>query len=331
MRLGVAAPPRPGIGPALVSVVAPVFNEHSNLGELIHRLKAVFAGLSLPHEIVFVDDGSTDGTAAALDREAAQDPALKVLHLSRNFGHQVAVTAGMDAARGEAVIVMDGDLQDPPELIGSLAAKWREGYDVVYAVRKTRKGEPGPRRFLIALFYRLLKRMTHIDIPLDVGDFRLMSRRVVDIFLAMPERQRFVRGMIAWIGFRQTGVEYDRDPRFQGESKYPMAKLLKLALDGITSFSYVPLQMASYLGFACALMSFILIGVAVAAKIFDKDLVPGWTSTAVFVLFIGGIQLLVIGTMGEYMGRMHEEQKKRPVYIVDRAVNLESPRDSGKT
>jgi dolichol-phosphate mannosyltransferase len=238
------------------------------------------------------------------------------VRLSRNWGHQAAITAGLDTARGEAVVVMDGDLQDPPELIPQLLARWRDGYDVVYAVRAERMGESRLRLLAISVFYKLLRRMAGNEIPENVGDFRLMSRRVVDALNAMPERARFLRGMTSWVGFRQTGVEYTRDPRFAGESKYPPRKLLRLALDGITSFSTVPIKLVTWLGFVCFAFCIVVLGWVLYTRLFTNAAPQGWTSLLVVVLLLGGVQLLSLGIIGQYVARIFDESKQRPLYFV---------------
>jgi dolichol-phosphate mannosyltransferase len=310
----------------LLSVVVPVFNENDTLRELHRRLAAVLpAG---DHEVVLVDDGSRDGSWNVMRELAAADPAVRLLRLSRNFGHQAALTAGLDAARGDAVVVMDGDLQDPPELIPDLVARWREGFDVVYAVRAERVGENRLRLLSIAIFYKLLRRISGDDIPENVGDFRLMSRRVVEALKAMPERARFLRGMTSWVGFRQVGVEYSRDARFAGESKYPPRKLLRLALDGITSFSTVPLKLVAWLGFAIIGVCVALLAWAVLEHIFGNAAPRGWTSVIAVVLLLGGVQLVSLGIIGQYVARIFDEAKQRPLYFVadtvDSAEALES-------
>jgi dolichol-phosphate mannosyltransferase len=246
-------------------------------------------------------------------------PNIVLVNLSRNFGHQLAATAGIDVAQGEAVVLMDGDLQDPPELIAQFMERWRAGYDVVYAVRRTRKGESAFKLFTARLFYRIIKRLTNVAIPVDTGDFRLMSRRVVDALKRSRERHRFLRGMVSWVGFNQTGVEYDREERHSGTTKYPLRKMLKFAIDGITSFSDVPLRFASYLGFIVSTAAFIYAIVIIAFKLFHlgtPEYARGWASTMVVILFIGGVQLIGIGILGEYLGRIYDEVKARPLYFI---------------
>jgi glycosyltransferase involved in cell wall biosynthesis len=305
----------------LLSVVVPVFNEAGTLPELHRRLAAVLADTA--SEIVMVDDGSRDGSWEIMRELSAADPGLRLLRLSRNFGHQAAITAGLDAARGDAVVVMDGDLQDPPELIPDLLARWRDGYDVVYAVRAERTGESRVRLLSISVFYKLLRRIAGNEIPANVGDFRLMSRRVVDALKEMPERARFLRGMTSWVGFRQVGVEYKRDARFAGESKYPPRKLLRLALDGITSFSTFPIKLVAWLGFVLVAFCLITLGWALYERIFSDTVPQGWTSLLVVVLLLGGVQLLSLGIIGQYVARIFDEAKQRPLYFVSETVGPE--------
>ena len=310
------------IDPALdpeISIVVPLYNEEGNVDELLRRIYAIAASLAgtPDFEVVLVNDGSRDRTLelarSALDRY----PGLVVVSLSRNFGHQIAATAGLDTARGEAVVLMDGDLQDPPELIADFVAKWREGYDVVYATRKQRKGESRFKVFTASLFYRVIKRLTNVSIPVDTGDFRLMSRRVVDALGRTRERNRFLRGLVSWVGFRQTGVEYVRDARHSGTTKYPFSKMLRFAIDGITSFSEIPLRFATYLGFITSGVAFVFALTVLVLKLFlNKDFVAGYPSLIVSIMFLGGVQLITIGILGEYVGRIYDEIKQRPLYLV---------------
>jgi polyisoprenyl-phosphate glycosyltransferase len=311
----------------LISVVAPVFNEHSTLPELHRRLTEVLGPLG-PYELVLVDDGSSDGSWDALLELAARDPHLRLLRLSRNFGHQAALSAGLDAARGEAIVLMDADLQDPPELIPQLVSKWREGFDVVYAIRSEREGEPRLRLASISLFYRVLYRITSTPIPQNAGDFRLLSRRAADAITAMPERARFLRGMTSWIGFRQTGVPYTREARFAGESKYPPRKLIRLALDGITSFSTAPIKLVTALGFALVIFCAAVLAWTLYVRFFTSHHPQGWTSVIAVVLLLGGVQLLSLGVIGQYVARIFDETKQRPLYLVDEVV--ESVRETEK-
>lgn len=307
-----------------ISIVLPVFNEVQTLPVLHARLAGVMRRLGESYELVFVNDGSRDGSLELLKRLAAEDANSKVISLSRNFGHQMAITCGLDRAHGAAVIVMDADLQDPPELIPMLIEKWREGYDVVYAIREQRQGESLFKRATAALFYRLIRKLSRIEIPADTGDFRLLSRRAVEALRTTTERNRFVRGLVGWIGYRQTGVRFVREERAAGETKYPFRKMLKFAIDGITSFSFVPLQMATYCGFLISGVSFLYIVYAVLQKLLTDRPVTGWTSLIVAMLFLGGVQLITLGVIGEYVGRIYEEVKQRPLYLVDEMIGFDS-------
>jgi polyisoprenyl-phosphate glycosyltransferase len=307
-------------GPVL-SIVVPMYNEQENVAPLLQRIVAVAQALPdrPAYEIVLVNDGSSDGTADAIRREMKRHRNVVLVNLSRNFGHQLAATAGIELAAGDAVVLMDGDLQDPPELIGAFIAKWRAGYDVVYAVRRTRKGESAFKVWTAQLFYRIIKRLTNVAIPVDTGDFRLMSRRVVEALRRSPERHRFLRGMVSWVGFNQIGVEYDRDERYSGTTKYPLPKMIRFAIDGITSFSDIPLRFASYFGFVVSALAFIYALIVVVAKLFRANppaYTPGWASTIVAVVFLGGVQLISLGILGEYLGRIYDQVKGRPLYLV---------------
>lgn len=314
-------------GEPLLSVVIPIYNEQATLSELYRRLTHVLSEnlAELAYEIVFVNDGSTDGSIQILSRLHADDPVVKVVNLSRNFGHQAALTAGLDYAKGDAVICMDGDVQDPPEIIPTLVARWRDGNDVVYAVRKLRK-EGFIKRGCYAAFYRLLRRLSMVSIPLDAGDFALMDRRVVDCLKTLPERSRFIRGLRTWVGFRQTGVEYEREKRYAGTPKYTWPKLVRLAVNGLLSFSALPLRMATAVGFMISFCSLLGIIVALYLKLFTDQAIPGWTATVIPMLVLGGIQLLSIGILGEYIAQIFDEVKRRPLYLVDGV--LDSERDS---
>jgi dolichol-phosphate mannosyltransferase len=272
--------------------------------------------LGEPFELVLVNDGCRDRSPQIMDDLHAQDARVKVLHFSRNFGHQVAITAGTDHARGQAVVVIDSDLQDPPEVIADLVEQWRAGYQVVYAVRSEREGESWFKKTTASLFYRLIKRITSVDIPVDTGDFRLMDRRVVDSLVSIREYHRFMRGLSVWVGFRQTGVKYRRAARAVGETKYPLSKMLRFAFDGITSFSYVPLQLATYLGFMIAGISIIGMLLAIVLRLSGSAALLGQATTLVSVLFLGGVQLIFLGIIGEYLGRIYDEVKRRPLYII---------------
>ena len=298
------------------SLVIPIYNEEETMPELYRRLCELMARLDGEAEVIMVDDGSCDTSYALMLNISSLDPRFKVVQLSRNFGHQTAITAGMDLATGQAVVIMDADLQDPPEVILDMASKWREGYEIVYGIREERKGEKWFKRITAACFYRLLRRLTDLDIPTDVGDFRLVDRKALDAFKALREHNRYVRGMFSWIGFRQAGVRYIREGRYAGKTKYPLAKLLKLATDGILSFSVAPLRMALQVGFFIAAVSVIAGVVAILMKSYGSHLVPGWASVVFVVSFLGGVQLMLMGIMGEYVGRIYDEVRRRPLYIV---------------
>jgi polyisoprenyl-phosphate glycosyltransferase len=310
------------------SFVVPIYNEEETLPELARRLTGVLDELDGEGEVILVDDGSTDRSHELLVELNRSDDRFKTLRFTRNFGHQMAITAGLDHASGDAIVIMDGDLQDPPELVPQLIARWREGYEVVYAIRQDRRAEPWLRRTAIGLFYRALRRLVDVDMPPDAGDFRLVDRRALEQFRRMRESNRYVRGLFAWIGFRQIGVPYRRDPRFAGKTKYPLAKLIKLGADGIVGFSNLPLRAAMMLGFVVSGTSFLLGIVAIALRIAGVGAVPGWASIVVVVSFLGGVQLIVTGTMGIYVGRIYEEVKGRPLYILRDAEGLpvEEPR-----
>jgi len=303
----------------VVSVVAPVFNEIGCVEEFYDQVKAVMSGLKAAWELVLVDDGSTDGSTEIIRSLAKKDTHVQPVIFARNFGHQIAVTAGLDYARGDAVVVIDADLQDPPEVMLDLIKKWKEGYEVVYAVRRKREGESWFKLLTASAFYRVIYRITDVKIPLDTGDFRLLDRKVVDVMGRMRERHRFLRGMAAWVGFRQVGVEYDRKERFAGKTKYPLSKMLKLALNAITSFSYFPLQVATYMGFICAAISIVAIPVVIALRLSHQAALLGQATTLITVLFLGGVQLITLGILGEYIGRIYDEVKGRPLYIVSQA------------
>lgn len=307
-----------------VSVLIPVFNEQQTLAELHRRLSEVLRSLNVSYEILFVDDGSRDNSQRIIRGLAATDPAVRALFLSRNFGHQPAIAAAIDHARGAAVVVMDADLQDPPELIPQLLEKWKAGYQVVFAIRKKRK-EPWPKRLAFRVFYRLLRVVANLDIPLDAGDFSLMDRTVVNLLKQMPERNRFIRGLRSWIGFNQIGIEYERQERFAGKPRLTFKKLFKLAVDGFLSFSYVPLRAALWVGLASFLFSFGYIGYALYSKYILRIAPPGWTSLAVAVMMLGGTQLVLTGFIGEYIGRIYDEVRQRPYYIIAEALNVEEP------
>jgi len=301
------------------SIVVPVFNELENIPELYRRLRATLDAIGETWELVLVDDGSTDGSTERIRELAAKDKRVRPVIFARNFGHQVAITAGWDYARGDAVVIMDADLQDPPEVILELIARWREGYEVVYAVRAEREGESWFKKATASLFYRLIYRITDVKIPLDSGDFRLLDRKVVEVLKTMRERHRFPRGMAAWVGFRQIGVAYKRAVRYSGETKYPFKKMFRLALNAITGFSYFPLQLATYFGFLSAGISIVAIPVVIVMRLTGSQAFLGQASTLIAVLFLGGVQLISLGVLGEYIGRLYDEAKGRPLYIVREA------------
>ncbi|MBS1189192.1 MAG: hypothetical protein H6R10_984 [Rhodocyclaceae bacterium] len=300
----------------LLSVIVPVFNEEAVLPEFHRRLAAVLAGLPLASEIIYVDDGSSDGSVAALRALREGDARLAILQLSRNFGKEAAMTAGLDHAQGDAVVVIDADLQDPPELISDFVHHWQQGYDVVYARRTARDGESALKRFTAYAFYRVAERLCKVRIPRDTGDFRLLSRRVVDALLRLREEHRFMKGLFAWVGFRQKAVDYRRDPRHAGTSKWNYWKLWNFALEGITSFTTTPLKVSTYLGLLVAFSAFLYGIFIVADTLLQGNPVPGYPSLLVVVLFLGGSQLVALGIIGEYLGRMFDETKDRPLYLV---------------
>ena len=306
----------------LLSVAAPVFNEDESLEEFYGRVVSALEGL--PFELILVDDGSTDATPEILERLACQDPRLRVVRLSRNFGHQAAITAGLEHARGNVVVMIDADLQDPPELIHKMLDGWSGGADVVYAVRRTRAGESRFKLATAKWFYRVFGRLTQVEVEPNAGDFRLLDRRALDALLAMPERNRFLRGMTSWVGFTQEAVEYERDPRFAGETKYTPRRMLRFSLDAISSFSHLPLQLATVLGFIFSCVAFLAIPIAIGFRI-AGEFVPGITTVLLVVLLLGGIQLITVGIIGEYLGRVYDEVKQRPLYVVDRRLNVEAP------
>ena len=298
------------------SIIAPIYNELDNIPELYRRIKEVMDSSKESWELILVDDGSTDGSTDRIRELAQNDKAVRPVIFARNFGHQVAITAGWDYARGDAIIIIDADLQDPPETILELAKKWKEGYEVVYAVRAEREGESWFKKFTAAMFYRIIYSITDVKIPMDTGDFRLMDRKVVDVLKQMKERHRFPRGMSAWVGFKQIGVKYKRVARVAGVTKYPFRKMLKLALNAITGFSYFPLQVATYFGFFSAGVSILAIPVVVYMRMTGSGAFFGQATTLIAVLFLGGVQLISLGILGEYIGRLYDEAKGRPLYIV---------------
>lgn len=310
---------------ALISVVVPVFNEAEGIAYFHERATAALKALpDCDYELVYIDDGSKDASYDIMRRFADSDARVQIVKFSRNFGHQIAITAGLDYARGDAVVFIDADLQDPPERIADLVAKWREGNDVVYARRAVRKGETQFKLITAAVFYRMLRAIANIDIPPDVGDFRLISARVADQLRAMREKDRFIRGLVSWVGFKQTFIMYERDERYAGTTKYPLRKMIKFALDGLTSFSSAPLRIATWLGNLVSGLAFLYLIVIIAQALLGYT-VPGFASIMVAVLFIGGVQLICLGILGEYLGRVFNEVKPRPVYIVEELAGGRAP------
>lgn len=305
------------------SIVVPVFNEEAVLPILLRRLAMLMDRLDGPAEAILVDDGSTDCSPIVLQALVRSDPRYRYVGLSRNFGHQVAITAGMDAAAGAAVVVMDADLQDPPEIVGEMIAKWKEGYEVVYARRLSRAGESRFKRTTARLFYRLLGRISSVAIPADVGDFRLIDRKVLDALRGMPEQDRFVRGMIAWLGFRQTEVTFHRLPRLAGKTKYPLLKMIRLAVNGALSFSEAPLRLAIWFGLAVSAFALLYGLYVISLWMTDSHLVAGWSSTIIVISFLCGINMLMTGIMGLYIGRIHAEVKRRPLYVVSQKLGFD--------
>lgn len=305
------------------SIIAPIYNETGNIPELYRRVKEVMDKTGEDWEMITVDDGSTDGSTEMLRELAQKDAHVRPVIFARNFGHQLAVTAGLDYSRGQAIVIIDADLQDPPEVILDLIAKWREGYQVVYAVRSEREGETWFKLFTASLFYRMIHKITDVNIPMDTGDFRLLDRKVADVMNSMRERHRFLRGMSVWVGFKQTGVEYKRAARFTGETKYPFKKMFKFASDAITSFSYLPLQLATYMGFVAAGIASLAIPIVIVLRLIGSNAFFGQASTLIAVLFLGGVQLISLGILGEYIGRLYDEAKGRPLYIISEAPHVD--------
>jgi glycosyltransferase involved in cell wall biosynthesis len=306
------------------SIVAPIYNEYDNIPELYRRVSDVMNSTGENWELVLVDDGSTDGSTERIRELAARDKRVRQVIFARNFGHQIAVTAGLDYSRGQAIVIIDADLQDPPEVILELTKKWKEGYEVVYAVRTEREGETWFKKVTAALFYRVIFRITDVKIPLDTGDFRLLDRKVVNVMNQMRERHRFLRGMASWVGFKQIGVEYKRQARLSGVTKYPFSKMLKLALNAITGFSYFPLQVATYIGFLAAGIAIVSIPIVAILRMTGSHFFEGQTTTLISVLFLGGVQLISLGILGEYVGRIYDEVKGRPLYVVREAPENEA-------
>lgn len=305
------------------SIVIPMYNEEEVIKETYNRLKEVMDQSSESYELLFVNDGSKDRSAQIIAELARTDKNIRLIDFSRNFGHQIAVTAGMDYARGQAVVIIDADLQDPPEVIPRMLEKWREGYDVVYGKRLKRQGETFFKKFTAYLFYRILGALTDDNIPKDTGDFRLIDRKVCDAMKQLNEKNRFLRGMINWVGFKQTAVEYIREERWAGETKYPLKKMLKLATDGIFSFSYKPLKLATYIGFLLSASGFFYLLYVLYQRLFTLNTQTGWASIIAVNLIFNGITLVILGILGEYVGRIYEEVKGRPLYIVKEVIGLE--------
>lgn len=313
------------------SIVVPVYNEEPVVAETYKRLKSVMDSTGESYEIIFVNDGSKDNTARIVRDICGRDKNIKLIDFSRNFGHQIAITAGMDLSSGNAVVVIDADLQDPPEVISEMLKKWREGYEVVYGKRVKRQGETTFKKFTAKIFYRFLKKMTDVDIPVDTGDFRLIDRKVCNALKRINERNRYVRGLVSWVGFTQTGVEFERQERFAGETKYPLKKMLRFAMDAITTFSYKPLKLASYAGVLLSLVSFLYLLYVIYLRLFTDKTIQGWASTLAVSLFFNGVILMMLGIIGEYLGRIFDEAKGRPLYIVRDLVNFEKNEHPGNS
>ena len=308
-----------------LSIVVPCYNEDKVLLETHRRLSAVAAETGLPFELVYIDDGSRDDTPSVLANLQMSDPRVRVVVLSRNFGHQVAITAGLNHSRGRAVVVIDADLQDPPEVIPEMIARWREGYEVVYGTRRRRDGETAFKTKTAEWFYRLINRISEIPIPLDTGDFRLLDRKAVDALASMPERDRFVRGMVSWVGFRQLAVIYDRAPREAGESKYSLLRMFRFAMDGILSFSIAPVRLATFCGLGTVLAALLLAAIAAIGRMAGSFQIGPWFAVLLAVFFLGGVQLLCLGVLGEYLGRVYGESKRRPLYVVRETRGFDDP------
>lgn len=312
----------------MLSVVVPCYNEESVIHECHARLTGVLQAMGTPYEIVFVNDGSRDATYAALAAIQAGDPRVVVVDLSRNFGHQLAVSAGLEVSQGDAVVIIDSDLQDPPEVIPEMVQLWQQNYQVVYGVRRMRRGESWFKLWTAKMFYRIINAMSHVKIPLETGDFRLIDRQVVNVMLRMPERHRLLRAMYSWVGFRQVGLPYERAPRFAGTTKYPLRKMITLALDGIISFSITPLRMMTIFGMAAAALAFAGVIYTFFIRIFTHSWVPGWATLFIGMLFMSGLQLICLGMIGEYIGRIYTEVKQRPLYIISAVLSSPSRQHS---
>ncbi len=308
--------------PVTLSIVVPIYNEEEVIPEFYRRITDVMQQVGVTWELICVNDGSRDRSEELLLALHETDPRIKLVNFSRNFGQMIALTAGLDYADGDAVVVIDVDLQDPPELIAEMLEKWREGHEVVYAVRADRAGESPFKLWTANLFYRLLRRITDVDIPVDTGEFRLMDRRAVLTMRRLREHHRFMRGLSSWVGYRQTGVRYNRSERFAGDTKYPLGRMLRLTMDAITSFSYLPLRLGTYMGFTLAIVSLVGIAITIGLRLSGNNAFYGQATTLVAVLFLGGIQLIFLGILGEYLGRIYDEVKGRPLYIVSRAYGF---------
>lgn len=313
---------------SLFSVIVPMYNEEEVIGTTFERLKQVMDSLGERYELIFVNDGSKDRSADIIKQLAEQHQEVVLIDFSRNFGHQIAITAGMDYARGDAIIIIDADLQDPPEVILQMIDKWRDGYEVVYGKRVKRKGETWFKKATAKIFYRMLRALTNVDIPADTGDFRLIDRKVCDVLKGLKEKNRFVRGLVSWIGFRQTSVEFVREERFAGVTKYPLKRMLRFALDAITSFSYKPLKIASYIGFTISFFSFIYLVIVVYQRLFTNTTTAGWASIVAINLLFNGIILILLGVIGEYIGRIYDETKNRPLYIVRERIGQQQDEEA---
>jgi len=311
------------------SIIIPVYNEEAVINETYRRLTQVMESSCEPYELIFVNDGSKDRTAEIINGFTKTDKCVRLLDFSRNFGHQIAITAGMDYAHGDAIVIIDADLQDPPELIPRMIEKWQEGYEVVYARRTSRKGEILFKRWTASLFYRTLRSLTEVNIPVDTGDFRLIDRNVCDAMQGIREKNRFVRGLVSWVGFRSTAIEYVREERLAGETKYPLKKMLRFSMDGITSFSYKPLKLATYLGCAVSLASFVCLAISLGQRLFTAGTGAGWTPLIACLMLLNGVTLIVLGILGEYIGRIYDETKNRPLYILRNRTREEQAKSEG--
>ena len=316
--------------PKLLSIVVPVYNEQEVIEETYRRLSEVFKDYFMKVEYIFINDGSKDNTYFKLGQIAKNNPQVRIINFARNFGHQIAITAGMDYAKGDAVVIIDADLQDPPEVIMQMVEKWQEGYEVVYGKRLQREGETFFKKITAKMYYRFLDSMTDVKLPVDVGDFRLIDRKVCEAMKGLPERSRYVRGLVSWVGFKQTSVEYKREKRFAGETKYPLKRMIKLAGDGIFSFSYKPLKLATFTGMIISVFSFIYLIVVLIQKFVKNDVASGWASSMAVSLFFNGVMLIVLGIMGEYVGRIYEEVKARPLYIVGELIGFDDKNNDEK-